>query len=250
MAPGPDFTVKDPVVADGYMYQFTVASTYGRFDVTGTGALRKLEHEIWAIGQLKQVTKSEAFLKSLTDEAGKPLVFVKDVITKPVDTLTGIPKGVGRLFGDVVTSVTTTRNPNQESWASEVLLVGSFKRDYAARFSVDPYSSKPVLQGELDKIGKAAAFGSWTASAAMIPISGTASPAITGTSLAKSLNNILASEPPERIRIINEDKLKQMGIADDLARRYLDQPVYTPTQNLLLVDSLSRLGVSPAATHT
>jgi hypothetical protein len=242
VAAGPDYTVKDPVVADGYMYRFTVASTYGPFEVTGTGALRKLAHEIWAIGQLKQVTKSEAFLKSLKDQAGKPLVFAKDVITKPADTLTGIPKGVGRLFGNITTSVTTTRNPSQESRASEVLLVGSFKRDYAARFNVDPYSSNEVLQEELDKIGKAAAFGSWTASAAMIPISGPASSVITGTSLGKSFNNILATEPPSRIRIINEDKLKQMGIADDLAKRFLDQPVYTPTKALVLVDSLSRLG--------
>jgi hypothetical protein len=238
---GPNYTVGDPVVSDGYMYRFTVTSTYGPFDATGTGALRKLEHEIWAIGQLKQVTKSDAFLKSLKDQAGKPLVFAKDVITKPVDTLTGIPKGVGRLFGNIATSVTTTRNPSQESRVNEVLLVGSFKRDYAARFNVDPYSSNAVLQEELDKIGKAAAFGSWTASAAMIPISGPASSVITATSLSKSFNNILATEPPARIRIINEDKLKQMGISDDLAKRYLDQPVYTPTQNLLLVDSLARL---------
>ena len=244
VAAGPDFKVNDPVVADGYMYRFAVTSTYGPFDVTGTGALRKLEHEIWAIGQLKQVTKSEAFLKSLKDQAGKPLVFVKDVVTKPVDTLTGIPKGVGRLFGNISESLTTKRNPAQESRTSEVLLVGSFKRDYAARFNVDPYSSNAVLQEELDKIGKAAALGSWTASAAMIPISGPASSVITATSLSESFNNILATEPPTRIRIINEDKLKQMGISPDVAKAYLDQPIYTPTQNLLLVDALSRLGAA------
>lgn len=244
VAAGPDYTVSDPVVADGYMYQFKVTSTYGPFDVTGTGGLRKLEREIWAIGQLKNVTRSDAFLKSLKDQAGKPLVFAKDVVTKPVDTLSGIPKGVGRLFGNVVTSVTTKRNPSQESRASEVLLVGSFKRDYATRFNVDPYSTNQVLQEELDKIGKAAALGSWTASAAMIPISGPASSVITATSLGKSFNNILATEPPARIRIINEDKLKQMGINPDVAMAYLDQPFYTPTQNLLLVDSLSRLGAA------
>ena len=244
VAAGPDYKVNDPVVADGYMYKFTVTTSYGPFDVTGTGALRKLEHEIWAIGQLKSVTRSDAFLKSLKDQAGKPLVFAKDVVTKPVDTLTGIPKGVGRLFGNVVTSVTTKRNPSQESRASEVLLVGSFKRDYAARVNVDPYSSNQVLQEELDKIGKAAAFGSWTASAAMMPIGGPASGVITGTSLSKSFNNILATEPPARIRIINEDKLKQMGSSPDVAKAYLDQPFYTPTQNLLLVDSLARLGTA------
>ena len=35
-----------------------------------------------------------------------------------------------------------------------------------------------------------------------------------------------------------------MGIADDLAKRYLDHPVYTPRQDLLLVDSLHRLGTA------
>jgi hypothetical protein len=226
------------------MYKFTVTSTYGPFQTAGTGALRKLEHEIWAIGQLKNVTRSDAFLKSLKDQAGKPLVFAKDVITSPVDTLSGIPKGVGRLFGNIATAVTTKRNPAQESRATEVLLVGSFKRDYAARVNVDPYSSNQVLQEELEKIGKAAAFGSWTATAAMMPIGGAASGVITGTSLSKSFNNILATEPPARIRIINEDKLKQMGGNPDVAKAYLDRPYYTPRQNLLLVDSLSRLGAA------
>ena len=73
VAAGTDYTVSDPVVADGYMYRFKVKSP-ALFDVPGTGALRKLEREIWAIGQLKQVTKSDAFLKSLKDQAGKPLV--------------------------------------------------------------------------------------------------------------------------------------------------------------------------------
>ena len=69
--------------ADGYMYHFKVKSTYGLFEVSGIGALRKLEHEIWAIDQLQGVTKSDAFLKSLKDQAGKPISFAKDVITKP-----------------------------------------------------------------------------------------------------------------------------------------------------------------------
>ena len=244
LAAGPDFKVNDPVVADGYMYRFSVTSNFGPFDVTGVGALRKLEQEIWAIGQMKKITRSEAFAKSLVNQAGKPIVFVKDVVTKPVDTLTGIPKGVGRLFGNITESVTSKRNPAQESRTKEVLLVGGFKRDYAAKFLVDPYSSNQALQDELDKLGNASAFGSWTASAAMIPIGGPASSVITATSLSKSFNNILATEPPSRIRLINEEKLKQIGVSDAVAKSYLDQPFYTPTQNLLLVDSLARLGTA------
>jgi len=138
----------------------------------------------------------------------------------------------------------STRDPSQDSKAKEILLVGSFKRDYATRFDVDPYSSNKVLQEELDKIGKAAALGSWTASAAMMPISGPAGAVISGTSLSKSFNNVLKNEPPSRIRIINEEKLKEMGIAPDIAKSYLDDEVYTPRQDLILVDSLHRLGTA------
>jgi hypothetical protein len=244
LAAGPGYTVKDPVVADGYMYRFAVTSTYGPFEVTGTGALRKLEREIWAIGEMRNITRSEAFLKSLKDQAGKPLVFVKDVVTKPVDTLTGIPKGVGRLFSNISTAVTSPRKPSQESRTKEALLVGSFKRDYAARFGVDPYSSNQVLQDELDKLGNASAFGLWTASIGTMPISGTAGTVISATSLSKSFNNVLQSEPPSRIRTINEEKLAEMGVAASLANQYLDQPVYTPRQNLIMVDSLHRLGAA------
>jgi hypothetical protein len=244
VAAGPDYTVTDPVVADGYMYQFKVKSTHGAFDVTGMGALRKLEREIWAIGQLKQITRSEVFLKSLKDQAGKPIVFAKEVVTKPGETLIGIPKGVGRLFSNATTALTSTRDPSQDSAAKELLLVGSFKRDYATRFAVDPYSSNKVLQEELDKIGKAAALGSWTASAATLPISGTAGAVISVTGMSQSFNNLLKNEPPPRIRVINEEKLKEMGIAPEVAKRFLDHPVYTPRQDLLMVDSLYRLGTA------
>jgi hypothetical protein len=244
VAAGPDYTVTEPVVADGYLYHFKVKSTYGAFDVTGTGALRKLAREIWAIGQLKQVTKSEVFLKSLKDQAGKPIVFAKEVVTKPGETLIGVPKGVGRLFNNATTALTSTRDPSQDSAAKELLLVGSFKRDYATRFEVDPYSSNKVLQEELDKIGKAAALGSWTASAATLPISGTAGAVISATGLSQSFNNVLKNEPPPRIRVINEERLTEMGIAPDIAQRFLDHPVYTPRHDLLLVDSLFRLGTA------
>src|SRR5262245_38620959 len=47
---GPSHRVQDTVLADGYMYRFTVDSPFSTFDVTGSGALRKLTREIQAIG--------------------------------------------------------------------------------------------------------------------------------------------------------------------------------------------------------
>jgi hypothetical protein len=238
---GPDHTVLDPVVTDGYMYHYRLTSTHGPFEATGTGALRKLVHEIWAIGELKNISGSEAFVKALGAQALKPVEFAKNVITKPGETLTGVPKGVGRLFSNIGTSVTNTPDPAQESRTKELAQIGSFKRDYANRFKVDPYSSNPVLQDELNKIAKAAALGLWTASIGTMPISGPAGAVLTATSLGQSFNNVVASEPPSRIRTINEDKLAAAGISGDLAKRFLDHETYTPRQDLILVDSLHRL---------
>jgi hypothetical protein len=242
LARGPHHTIQEPMVADGYMYHYRLDSTFGPFETVGTGALRKLVHELRAIDELKKISGSEAFAKALAGQALKPVEFAKNVVTRPGETLTGVPKGIGRLFGNASTNLTNTADPSQESRSRELLQVGSFKRDYAARFQVDPYSSNKVLQEELDKIAKAAAFGLWTATVGTMPISGAAGTAMSITSLGQSFNNILQSEPPPRIRILNEQKLGEMAIPADLAKRYLDHALYTPRHDLLLVDALHRLG--------
>ena len=237
-----DVRVADPVATDGYMYIFTVTSPYGEFKVTGIGALNKLAHEIWAIGELQQITRGEAFLDAAKNQLSKPVTFVKDLATQPGETLRGIPAGIGRLFSNVSTAISSERKPSQDSRAQELLQVGAFKRDYATRYEVDPYTSNAVLDAELDKIGKAGALGLWTASVATAPISGTAGTVLTATSLSKSFNNILKNEPPARIRAINEEKLTAMRIAPAITEAFLDDKVYTPRQSLILVDALSRLG--------
>jgi hypothetical protein len=241
LAKGDLYTVRDPVVADGYMYYYQVDSSYGPFEPTGTGALRKLVHEIWAIGELKKISGSEAFVKALGNQALKPVEFAKNVVTKPGETLMGVPKGIGRLFSNVSTAVSNTPDPSQESRSQELLQVGSFKRDYASRFNVDPYSSNKVLQEELDKLAKASAYGLWTATIGTMPISGTAGTVMSVTSLGQSFNNVIKNEPPPRIRVINEQKLAQMAIGADLAERYLDHPHYTPRNDLIFVEALYQL---------
>jgi hypothetical protein len=242
LAKGPYHTVKNPVVADGYMYHYQVDSKFGPFQVVGTGALRKLVHELAAIVELQKVSGSEAFVKALGSQALKPVEFAKNAIIRPVETLGGVPKGIGRLYGNASTNLTNTPDPGQESRTKELLQVASFKREYAARVGVDPYSTNRVLQEELDKLAKASALGLWTASVGTMPIGGAAGTVLTATSLSQSFNNVLKSEPPPRIRAINEGKLASMGVPADLSKRFLDHPAYTPRQDLVLVDSLHRLG--------
>ena len=86
--------MRETVVSYGYMHHYTVDSQFGVFEVAGDGALRKLVNEIYAIASLKEFKNSEAFLESVKKAAKAPFMLGKNLITDPVDTVSGLPEGV------------------------------------------------------------------------------------------------------------------------------------------------------------
>ena len=55
--------------------------------------MRKLLNEIGAIAALREIKTSKAFGDAVVNTASGPFRFAKNLITNPVDTVTGIPKG-------------------------------------------------------------------------------------------------------------------------------------------------------------
>ena len=239
---GPHYRVRDKVVSYGYMHHFTVDSDFGVFEVTGNGALRKLLREIRAIAGLKKVEQSKAYLKAVGYAAKAPVRLAKSLITDPVDTITGIPEGIFTIFGNVGRSITMKHDPSEDSKLKQILFVSSWKRDYAYKYGVDVYSSNKVLQKQLNKVGWAAAVGGLTVSVATAAAGGAAAvAAYKNIRLADSLISVLKAEPPPRVRIICEKKFAAMGIPDDVAKKYLDHPHFTPRHDLVIAESLSQL---------
>ena len=136
---GPHYRVQDKVVFYGYMHHYTVDSDYGVFEVTGDYALRKLIREIGAIAALGEVKKSDAYLDGVKKAASQPLEFGANLITDPVDTLSGVPKGVSRLFQNVKTGLSYRANPSEDSKAEQALSVSSNKRALARQLGIDVY---------------------------------------------------------------------------------------------------------------
>lgn len=238
----PNHRVQDTVLADGYMYRFAVDSQFAVVDVTGTGALRKLIREVQAIAALREMKKGEAFGKAVMDSATGPFRFAKNLITNPTDTVSGIPKGAYKFMEEAGTAMTSDRDPSDDPAYKKALLMSGRKREYAAQLGVDPYSSNPVLQKELNSIAWAAAAGNLTVSAALMPVGGGAGAALTSVRWSNALNDMLTKEPANRLRIINEGKLKAMGIPSDLSKRFLDHKAFSPRHDTILVEGLSRLG--------
>jgi hypothetical protein len=241
MISGPHYRIREKVVSYGYMHHYTVDSDYGVFEVTGDAALRKLLKEINAIAALKKVSETEAFGKSVKEAAKKPLLFTKDLITEPVDTISGIPKGIYKLFGNIATSITKTHDPSEDARYKQILLVSNYKREYAYQLGVDVYSSNKVLQKELNKVGWAAAIGSLGVSVVTAGAGSTAVSAISKLRLMKSINEVLRAEPPSRLRQINDEKLSKMGVSKGLREQFLKHPHFTPRHDTVIVHSLTEL---------
>jgi hypothetical protein len=238
---GPHYRIADKVQSDGFMFTYTVESEYGQFRVTGDYALQKLLNEFQVIAALKDISRTEAFADSVVHAAKSPLRFGEGLITDPVDTITGVPRGLFSIFENVGEAVTSESDPSEDSRAKQALFVSSWKRDYCAQYDCDVYSSNTMLQEELNRIGWAAAIGGLTVSGATTVASGGAVMVFSTVRTADQMNEALRAEPPARLRIINEDKLEAMGVPRDLAQKFLDHPAFTPRHDTIIVDALSKL---------
>jgi len=241
LASSPYHTVRDPIAADGYMLHYNVNSKFGPYEVTGTGALRKLVRELYAIAELQKIKGTSAWAKQVKDSATSPLQFAYKFMTSPVDTASGLPKGLYKAGEAVYTSASTTRDPSQDSRTATLLLQSGKKREYAAQFGVDPYTSNAVLQKELNSVAWAAALGSWTVTAATAPISGVASTVISVTKMGDAVGDYLKAEGPSDLRARNDKRLTEMGIPAAVIQRFLDHKAFTPRHDTIITEALAGL---------
>jgi hypothetical protein len=237
---GRHYRIRDSVFCDGILNRYTVDSSFGTFEVTGDGALRKLIREIRAISILKQFSGPEVYAQSLGVAAEKPLRFGGHVIEDPIDAFNGVSKGVYQLAEDVYTSATTQRNPREDSRVEGLLALSSYKRQYAYELGVDVYSSNPVLQGELNRVGWASVAGSLSFSFAMMPL-GMVGTAVSTSRTGQQIMELLREESPLKLRRINEQRLVDMGVSPLTAKHFLDHPAFSPRHQTILTTSLERL---------
>ena len=238
---GPHYRIRESVVSYGYLHNWTVDSDFGTFHATGDGALRKLLKEIRAIAALRKIKTSDAVVRSLKQAAKSPFVLAKKLVTHPVDTLSGIPKGIFSIFGNVTKGITMKHDPSEDARIKQILFVSSWKRDFAFEHGVDVYSSNTVLQKELNSVGWAAAITGLITTVAAGASGVTAVTAMKNLRTLNQVNNALKEEPPPRLRLINEKKLAKMGVSKDLAKKFLDHPHFTPRHDTVITFNLENL---------
>lgn len=96
---GKGFQVDDAVPTDGLTAIFTIRSDVGTFQPHGVEMLTIRIAEIPAIQELEQTSKTKVFAQALARNGMQPVTAAGQMIMHPVDTVKGLPGGIGRFFG-------------------------------------------------------------------------------------------------------------------------------------------------------
>ena len=111
---GPGFHVEQQVPTNGAMGQYTIVADASVFqDDAGTYRVESLDllkirlSEIPAIAYLENVSKTGVFATALAQSAERPVADAANMVIHPMDTVTGLPSGIGSLFGRVTLGVGT-----------------------------------------------------------------------------------------------------------------------------------------------
>ncbi len=248
---GAGYTVDARAPVIGYMGQFTLRAPSGVFRADGTEMLAIRVAELAAIAQLGKMSQSGEFADALAASALKTGAAIGQAVTNPVETVEGIPGGVGRFFHSAATTISrAAESPGSSGSAQragggdaamDLLGVNKAKRRIARQVGADPYTTNPVLAKQLDDLARAAFAGGVSLDAALAVSTAGVATAISATA---TVSNLVWDKSPEDIRSINETKLAAMGVDADTVRAFVTNRWFTPTLSVSLVEHLAQM---PAA---
>jgi hypothetical protein len=199
-------------------------------------------HEVGALAELDEVSKSEVFLKAAGTSVLNVGKGVASAVKDPGATAKGVGTGVKR-FGtnlgrkakrtgdkavDSATSDDEKKAEGQEKsttdkaaaagtgMAYSVLGVNAAARKWAQKVGVDPYTTNPILKKALTDIGQIDKAGG-IAAKVVVPIP----MVVSGTA---SVGNLVWAKDPEELLKINEQKFEELGVgADTVKALYLSK---------------------------
>jgi hypothetical protein len=251
---GPHFTVDSRVPVKGLLYRFTLRTDYGVFDVHGIHMLQIRVREVAAIAQIDDMSKTKEFAEAAANAVARPVTSTVNMLMNPVQTVQGLPGGLGRLFDRVklgaesVEAAATAPTQSTEQTAVDVSeRVGSItvtalgyekeRRDLAKGLGIDPYTTNPVLAKKLDDMAWVAFSGRFSVQAAMtvlVPYS-TAMSAVTIT------NSTVYDTPQADLLISDRAIFARTGATDAQVTALMKNKQYSLSVLTALAAAIERL---------
>ncbi|MDF0673680.1 MAG: hypothetical protein P0120_04965 [Nitrospira sp.] len=239
---GPQYRVEDPILHDGYTNVYSVSSPHGRFVAHGSTMFVRLRRELTAIADLHERNLAGLTAEAAVHEWITPLNALGRLASKPWQTLVGIPRGVSRLIESSKDSLSYEAGPYEDNSVESFAQMSAYKRRIAAHYHVDPYSTNPILQHELDRAAWAHVAGYTTTFAlVLVPAPNPLPLMLTSLTTVQVLNQALEEQGPSDLNSLSEKKLKAMQIDDELTRQFLAHPSYSPRHKAVIAFALEEL---------
>ena len=233
------YEIQSDVITRGYTNTYQISSEFGEFTAHGNEMLLKRIQEIKAIHELDKIKKSEEFKDGVKTAAKSPFSFVKNLATHPVDTISGIPKGLWR-YGSRVgeMAVGADKSEYEDGVGKELILFSAQKRKLAYDLNVDVYSSNKVLQEYLNSVCWASYSGGIAVTVALAPLR-----VIRMTKTAHNVNSLIRDNAPEDLTKLNRKKLRGLGVSEEVIEEFLDNRWFSPRHETTIVHALEYQGL-------
>jgi len=237
---GPNYTVRATVVSDGFINTYDLDTNYGPLRVESTALLLKRIGELKALAQIEQIKNTDVYMTAFKQVARGPINTAEGLVQDPSATVSNVASGIGQFFSNVGSAVTSD-NPNKGSLLNSASGQASYKRQYAAQFGVDPYTSYEPLQKALNDLSWAAAAGGLTVKAAFMAIPGGAGFAVGAMGTADTATNLLSDKTPAELASMNQNSLAAMGVSDASTQAFMQNTQFDPYEQTLLVNALASM---------
>jgi hypothetical protein len=242
---GPHYTLDEKVYTDGYTHVFTIASDFGTFYARGDEMLRIRLSEVQALAAMQEMSATKEFAAAAGKAIASPFVATWNVITNPVDSILGIPKGAWEAVRRTSDLALGQRGELEDNAMKELIGFEAKKRQIAAELGVDPYSSNRALQRELNRFAWAAYAGGLPSM--FVPFQGDEPPSddtLEAASGEDRLQGILRQYSPEDLDRLNRIELAVMGVPKPLGDEFIHHPWYSPRYETTLVENLAALDLA------
>jgi len=256
---GPGFSVQPQVPTNGAMGQYTIVADASVFKANaGTYYVESLDmlnirlSEIPAIATLENMSETGVFAKELASSAVRPVTDAANMVIHPMDTVTGLPGGVGDLFervgagaGQIYSSATSAPGSGEAAGETENATLNALgydqvRRDLARKLHVDPYTSDPILTKELNKTA-------WVMFSARMTVD-TAMMAVPGSMIITSVeftDDLVYQTPKADLIILVEKKLKDLGLSPEDVAAFTHNSAIPLSLQVSAVKALDGLGDIP-----
>lgn len=273
---GADFEVEDPVASDGLMRHYRITSRFGTFEAYGQLELARREREIAALAVLASRSHAAVVRETVARNVKSQADTIDTVLTHPVDTIAGIPRGIEHLFSGVRAQAQEVRENVHEaaagglgsgglgpggagggglaadralatarsgvaSYAERYTGLSAAERRYYQELGIDPYTDNAVLRRAVHRLARVEAATNLGMHFARIP----------GVPHLGDVHRALEAiyhEDPAVLRARRRAFLTELGLAPVEIERYEHQPLWSPTcQAVLEEHARSLAGVEDRA---